>query len=369
MVERIAELVREKKIEGIADLRDESDRDGFRVVVELKRDAVPDVVLNQLYRFTPLQTNFGANMVALDSRPAAVDEPEGPADAVRRLPRTGGDAAHQVPAQQGARPRPYPGRSRHRGRQYRRGDPRDPDLARSQHRARNPDVARLVGQGRRGDDDADRRSASSACRGRHRPAVDGTGEGHPRPAPAAADRARPRGNLRRARQAGAGDQRLSGHPALPRPGPGDHQDRACGGQIRIRHPAQDRHHRAGRRGRRRGPDPARRHGGHGFACRLRQARAAVGLSCPAPRRQGPGGDADPRRGFRQPAVRGLDPYPGAVLLLARPGVQGKGVAAADRGAERARQGADQYPAAGAGRADHHHHAAARGRIRPGAIST
>ncbi len=66
MVERIAELVREKKIEGIADLRDESDRDGYRVVVELKRDVVPEVVLNQLYKFTPLQTNFGANMVALD---------------------------------------------------------------------------------------------------------------------------------------------------------------------------------------------------------------------------------------------------------------------------------------------------------------
>ncbi|SEI04423.1 DNA gyrase subunit A [Tardiphaga sp. OK245] len=67
MVERIAELVRDKKIEGISDLRDESDRDGFRVVVELKRDAVPEVVLNQLYKFTPLQTNFGANMVALDT--------------------------------------------------------------------------------------------------------------------------------------------------------------------------------------------------------------------------------------------------------------------------------------------------------------
>src|SRR5712672_2637971 len=66
MVERIAELIRDKKIERCSDLRDESDRDGFRVVVELKRDAVPDVVLNQLYRFTPLQTNFGANMVALD---------------------------------------------------------------------------------------------------------------------------------------------------------------------------------------------------------------------------------------------------------------------------------------------------------------
>jgi DNA gyrase subunit A len=66
MVERIAELVREKKIEGIADLRDESDRDGYRVVIELKRDAEQDVVLNQLYRYTPLQSSFGANMVALD---------------------------------------------------------------------------------------------------------------------------------------------------------------------------------------------------------------------------------------------------------------------------------------------------------------
>jgi DNA gyrase subunit A len=66
MVERIGELVREKKIEGIAELRDESDRHGYRVVVELKRDAERDVVLNQIYRFTPLQSTFGANVVALD---------------------------------------------------------------------------------------------------------------------------------------------------------------------------------------------------------------------------------------------------------------------------------------------------------------
>src|SRR5271157_1862994 len=66
MVERLGELIREKKIDGIADLRDESDRDGYRVVIELKRDAMADVVLNQLYRFTPLQSTFGANMVALD---------------------------------------------------------------------------------------------------------------------------------------------------------------------------------------------------------------------------------------------------------------------------------------------------------------
>jgi DNA gyrase subunit A len=66
MVEKIGELVREKRIEGIAELRDESDRDGYRVVIELRRDAVPEVVLNQLYRFTPLQSTFGANVVALD---------------------------------------------------------------------------------------------------------------------------------------------------------------------------------------------------------------------------------------------------------------------------------------------------------------
>ena len=67
MIEKIAELVREKTLEGIADIRDESDRDGMRIVVELKREAVPEVVLNQLYRFSSLQTSFGANMLALNS--------------------------------------------------------------------------------------------------------------------------------------------------------------------------------------------------------------------------------------------------------------------------------------------------------------
>ena len=66
MVEIIAECAHDKKIEGIADLRDESDRDGVRVVVEIKRDAEPEVVLNQLYRFTPLQVSFGVNMLALN---------------------------------------------------------------------------------------------------------------------------------------------------------------------------------------------------------------------------------------------------------------------------------------------------------------
>lgn len=66
MIERIAEAAREKRIEGIAHVQDESDRNGVRVVVELKRDATAEVVLNQLFRFTPMQTSFGCNMLALN---------------------------------------------------------------------------------------------------------------------------------------------------------------------------------------------------------------------------------------------------------------------------------------------------------------
>ena len=66
MIEKIAETVREKRIEGIAHVQDESDRHGVRVVIELKRDATAEVVLNQLFRFTPMQTHFGCNMLALN---------------------------------------------------------------------------------------------------------------------------------------------------------------------------------------------------------------------------------------------------------------------------------------------------------------
>ena len=74
MIMRIAELVKDKTIDGISDLRDESDRQGVRVVIELKRDAQPEVVLNQLYKYTPLQSSFGVNMLALDNgRPMLMD--------------------------------------------------------------------------------------------------------------------------------------------------------------------------------------------------------------------------------------------------------------------------------------------------------
>jgi DNA gyrase subunit A len=66
LVEKIAELVKERKIDGITDLRDESDREGIRVVIELRRDAMEEVIINQLYSFTPLQSSFGVNMLALN---------------------------------------------------------------------------------------------------------------------------------------------------------------------------------------------------------------------------------------------------------------------------------------------------------------
>ena len=65
MIEKTADLVNDKKIEGIADIRDESDRDGLRIVYDLKRDAIPNVVLNHLYKYTQLQSSFSVNNVAL----------------------------------------------------------------------------------------------------------------------------------------------------------------------------------------------------------------------------------------------------------------------------------------------------------------
>jgi DNA gyrase subunit A len=110
MMERIGEIVRDKIVEGISDLRDESDRDGVRVVIELKRDSVPEVVLNQLYRFTGMQTSFGVNMLALNQgRPEQLNL----RDIICRLhsvPRTGDHQTNRVSAPQGAGSGPCLGR-------------------------------------------------------------------------------------------------------------------------------------------------------------------------------------------------------------------------------------------------------------------
>ncbi len=101
MVEKIAEMVREKRIEGISDLRDESSREGVRVVIEIKRDALADVVLNQLYRFTPAADLLRLQLRRAQWRPARSAQPARLHRRLRRVPRGGRLPAHPLPAQQG----------------------------------------------------------------------------------------------------------------------------------------------------------------------------------------------------------------------------------------------------------------------------
>ena len=219
MIERIAELAREKRIEGIAHVQDESDRFGVRVVVELRRDATPDVVLNQLFRFTPLQTSFGCNMLALNGgRPEQLD--------LKRFLTAFIAFREEVVARRTAfelrkapRARPRPLRPRRRRLQRRRGGRDDPRLGRPRRGARAADDPRA---GRRADiapyialiDDP----SPPGQRGRHLQPLRDPGPRHPRAAPAAADGARGQGGHRRAPGAGGQDHRLSRHPALARRG-------------------------------------------------------------------------------------------------------------------------------------------------------
>ena len=146
MLERLAELVREKRIEGISDLRDESDRDGMRVVIELKRDAPADVILNQLHRYTPLQTSFGVNMLALDhGRPLQMGLRQ-MLDIFLAHREEVVCPPHQVRAEQGAQSRPCACRSRHRRGEHRRGDPHHSLLRQPAGGARAPAGAGLAGR-------------------------------------------------------------------------------------------------------------------------------------------------------------------------------------------------------------------------------
>ena len=159
MVEKIAELVREKRIEGIADIRDEFDRQGMRVVDRAearrhgRRGAEPALPL--LAAAEHLRRQHGG----ADRRQAGAAQPQGHDPRLHRVPRGGGRAAHQVPAAQGARPRPCAGRPRHRRGQYRRGHRRDPQGAGPRRGARAIDGARLAGEGRGRAGRADRRPA------------------------------------------------------------------------------------------------------------------------------------------------------------------------------------------------------------------
>ena len=159
--ERIAESVREKLVEGIADLRDESDRDGVRLVIELKRDADPDIVLNQLYRHTALQTSFGVNMLALNGGRPELMTLRDIIVAFIAFREEVITRRTTVSAQQGARAGAHPGRPADRGRQHRRDHRADPRRARPGGGPRRADRAALAGRRCRA---ADRRWSARTAR-------------------------------------------------------------------------------------------------------------------------------------------------------------------------------------------------------------
>ena len=287
LIEKIADLVREKRVEGIADIWDETNREGMRIVIELKRDAVADVVLNQLYRFSDLQTTFGANMLAINGgRPESLNlkdmveafthfREEVVSRRTKFLLNKARDRAHVLVGLAIAvanidevikliRHAPSPAAAR--------------DAA---------DGAQLAGARYRAAHRADRRSAPQGAARRHLQAVRGAGEGHPRVAPCPPHGAGPRRDRRRAEEDRRGDQGVPRHPRLAPAHRRDRQGRADRHQERVRHAAQNRNPRDGRRRRGRGPHPARGLRRHRLAQGLHQARAAGDLSRAAARRQGP----------------------------------------------------------------------------------
>ena len=126
LIERMAELVGSKKITDVRDIRDESDRDGMRIVVEVKRDGSPHTVMQQLFKHTALQTSFSANMLVAGRRPAPDARAEEDARALHRLPARGGPAPDRVRPRPRAGTRPHPRGTEDRPRQPGRGDRHHP---------------------------------------------------------------------------------------------------------------------------------------------------------------------------------------------------------------------------------------------------
>ena len=360
LIERIAELVREKRVEGISDLRDESDRDGMRIVIEIKRDAVADVVLNQLWRFTALQSSFGANMIALNGgRPemltltdmlrAFLDFREevvtrrtkylltkardnahiqvglaiavANIDEVIRLIRTSPDSAT---ARTALMERVWPARDMAPLITL-IADPRhalDADgairLSEAQARAiLELRLARLTALGR--DEIAEALNRLSVEIADYLDIL--------------SSRARLMGIIR--------DElvKVKTDFAMPRRTVILDSDADMEDEDLIQ---------------REDMVVLVSHGGY-----IKRA-PPLDLSRAKARRQGTRGDGDARRGFRREIVRRLHASAGAVLLFSGSGLQGKGLAPAARRAAGARQGARQPAAAGGGRAHHHHHGPAGG---------
>ena len=338
MIEKIADLVREKRIEGISDLRDESDRAGVRVVIELRRDAMAEIVLNQLYRFSPLQSTFGVNTLALDrGKPqlmdlkamlrAFIDFRE---EVIRRRTvyelKKARERAHvlaglavavanidEMIALIRAAPDPVQARQALMGRQW----PAE-DIA--------PIVALLDEPG------------GGAVDGKYG-LSEAQARAHPGAQAAASHGARARQDRRGAEVALREDRRISGDPGFARPGDRGPPRRAARDQGVLRHAQAHGDRRFRGRPRHRGPDPARGHGRDRDPCGLHQAGRALDLPGAEAGRQGPRRDGDQGRRFPREAVHLRHPHTGAVLLLARHRLPAQGLPPAGGHTAGARQGA------------------------------
>ncbi len=279
LIEQIAELARDKKIEGIADLRDESDRDGMRIVVDLKRDAIPHIVLNQLFKHTQMQSTFGVIMLALVGGVPQDPHPARDALPLRGAPPRRPAAAHPVRAGQGAGARAHPGRPQDRRRQHRRGHPHHPRLR--HHR-----------RGRRA-----RCASASACpSGRPTPSSTCGSPGSPAWRSSSWRRSWRRSAPPSPTCATSSDNR---ERRLP-----DHQGGAARGRRQVRRRAAHRHH--GRHGLllHRGPDRRRGDGHHRLPHRLHQARPGGHLPRPGARRARHQRHADQGRGLGRADLSG-----------------------------------------------------------------
>ena len=199
LVEKIAEAAKDKRIEGVSDIRDESNREGVRIVIDLKRDATPEVVLNQLWRHTPAQGSFPANMLAIRGGPSRNADAARHHRELRQVPRRGHHPPLQVRAAEGARAGPHPARPGRRGHQSRRSGADHPRL-------RSPAAAREALLARDWPGDEIRpyiplvEAVEPQAAGDDLPPQRGAGEGDPRPPPPPPDRAGPRRDRQRARR-------------------------------------------------------------------------------------------------------------------------------------------------------------------------
>ena len=299
LLEKIADLVKDKKIDGISDLRDESDRDGMRIYIEIKRDANPHKVLNNLFKHTAMQTSFNLNMLALvDGQPQTLSLKSVISHYIDPPPR-------DRPAPDGVRPREGAGTGTHprgpqdRPRQSRRGHRDHPRVGGRREGAQQPDGAlRAVGAAGPGD------------------------PGHAARPPRGPRAPEDRGRVPRGHPAHRGAR---GHPRQPGARALDHQGRAGRAEAQVRRRAPDaRRRRLQPRDDRRGPDRRRGRRRHDQPPRLHQAPAGRDLPPPAPRRQGDHRPRDPRGGRRRAPPGGEHARLGAVLHEPGPRVQREG---------------------------------------------